>query len=280
MNRRLLIILFSAFVIASISTFVVWRMVGSKMNVPKPQASASVVAAAKDVKIGMILAPEDLTTVQLVGQPPQGAILDKKDAIGRGVISDIYQNEAILDNRLAPKGSGGGMAATIKPGFRACAIRVDEVVGVAGFVTPGMHVDVLISGVPPNQGNNQETQTRTILQNIEVISAGTDIQKDAEGKAKPVQVVNLSVTPEQAQIIALASNQMKIQLVLRNPLDTTVTSLPETAMASLFGGVKPPPAPSKGPRKPRPAAASPYTITVINGGQKSEEKFATPGGQQ
>lgn len=281
MNRRLLIILFSAFVIASISTFVVWRMVGSKMNVPKPQASASVVAAAKDVKIGMILAPEDLTTVQLVGQPPQGAILDKKDAIGRGVISDIYQNEAILDNRLAPKGSGGGMAATIKPGFRACAIRVDEVVGVAGFVTPGMHVDVLISGVPPNQGNNQETQTRTILQNIEVISAGTDIQKDAEGKAKPVQVVNLSVTPEQAQIIALASNQMKIQLVLRNPLDTTVTSLPETAMASLFGGVKaPPPAPSKGPRKPRPAAASPYTITVINGEKRSEDKFATPGGQQ
>jgi pilus assembly protein CpaB len=274
-------ILFTAFVIASISTFVVWRMVGTRMNFQKPQSSSSVIAATKDVKIGMILAPEDLTTMQLVGQPPPGAILDKKNALGRGVISNIYAGEPVLENRLAPVGSGGGLAAIIKEGYRACAIKVDEVVGVAGFVTPGMHVDVLISGVPPNQGNNQETQTRTILQNIEVISAGTDIQKDAEGKPQQVQVVNLQVTPEQAQILALASNQMKIQLVLRNPLDTTVTPVQETAMINLFGGVKPPSAaPSKGPKKPRPAAASPYTITVINGAQKSEEKFATPGGQQ
>lgn len=281
MNRRLLMILFTAFVIASISTFVVWRMVGTRMNFQKPQSSSSVIAATKDVKIGMILAPEDLTTMQLVGQPPPGAILDKKNALGRGVISNIYAGEPVLENRLAPVGSGGGLAAIIKEGYRACAIKVDEVVGVAGFVTPGMHVDVLISGVPPNQGNNQETQTRTILQNIEVISAGTDIQKDAEGKPQQVQVVNLQVTPEQAQILALASNQMKIQLVLRNPLDTTVTPVQETAMINLFGGVKPPSAaPSKGPKKPRPAAASPYTITVINGAQKSEEKFATPGGQQ
>ena len=129
------------------------------------------------------------------------------------MISNIYSGEPILDNRLAPMGSGGGLAATIKEGMRACAIKVDEVVGVAGFVTPGMRVDVLVSGVPPDQGNSQETQTRTILQNIEVLSAGQDIQKDAEGKPQSVQVVNLLVTPEQAQILALASNQMKIQLV-------------------------------------------------------------------
>jgi len=197
------------------------------------------------------------------------------------VIANIYSGEAIVDNRLAPMGSGGGLAATIKEGMRACAIRVDEVVGVAGFVTPGMRVDVLVSGVPPGQGNNAQTETRTILQNIEVLSAGTDIQKDAEGKPQQVQVVNLLVTPEEAQVLSLASGQMHIQLVLRNPLDTKVVPVQDTEMGNLFGGPKPPEKPkSTGVRKPKPAAQQPFTITVINGSQKSEEKFATPGGQQ
>lgn len=282
MNRRLLIILLSALVIASIATYMVARMVGAQLKVAKPQATTSIVAAAKDLKIGMILAPADLTSIQVVGQLPQGAILDKKNAIGRGVVANIYSGEPILDSRLAPMGSGGGLAATIKEGMRACAIRVDEVVGVAGFVTPGMRVDVLVSGVPPNSTGGQ-TETRTILQNIEVLSAGQDIQKDAEGKPQSVQVVNLLVTPEQAQVLALASNQMKIQLVLRNPLDTSTTPVPETAMANLFGGPKPPQpkaATSGAPRKPKAAAPPPFTITVLNGTTKSEEKFVTPGGQQ
>ena len=83
------------------------------------------------------------------------------------------------------------MAATIRKGMRACAIKVDEVVGVAGFVTPGMRVDVLVSGNPPGAANNSDgTQVRTVLQNIEVLSAGTDIQKDAEGKPQAVRVAN------------------------------------------------------------------------------------------
>lgn len=283
MNRRLLIILLSALVIASISTFLVWRMVGSRLSVAARPQTTSIVAAGKDIKLGMILAPADLTSIEIVGPIPQGAILDKKNAIGRGVIANIYSGEPILDSRLAPLGSGGGLAATIKEGMRACAIRVDEVVGVAGFVTPGMRVDVLVSGVPPNQtGNsNQETQTRTLLQNIEVLSAGQDIQKDAEGKPQSVQVVNLLVTPEQAQILALASNQMKIQLVLRNPLDTSTVTVPDTAMTNLFGGTKAPqPKATSAPRKARAAAPPPFTITVLNGSTKSEEKFNTTGGQQ
>lgn len=281
MNRRLLIILLSAFVIAAGSTYLVWRMVGMRVSAAKPQPSARLVAAARDVKIGTILAPADLTTLAIVGTAPQGAITDPKNAIGRGVIANIYNGEAILDNRLAPMGSGGGLAATIKEGMRACAVRVDEVVGVAGFVTPGMRVDVLVSGVPPGQqGNNQQTETHTILQNIEVLSAGTDIQKDQEGKPQQVQVVNLLVTPEQAQILSLASTQMHIQLVLRNPLDTKVEQVPETAMENLFNGHKAPEVKKAVARKPKPAAQQPFTITVINGSQKSEQKFATPGGQQ
>ncbi len=282
MNRRLLIILLSALVIASVSSYVIWKMVGSRISASKPQEATKLVAATRDIKIGTILASGDLTTMSIVGQAPQGAIVDPKNAIGRGVVANIYAGEPIVDSRLAPLGSGGGLAATIKEGMRACAIKVDDVVGVAGFVTPGMRVDVLVSGVPPNATNTQDTQTKTILQNIEVLSAGTDIQKDAEGKPKQVQVVNLLVTPEEAQILALATNQMHIQLVLRNPLDTTVTPVPETAMTNLFTGAKAP-APKAAntvARQPRPAAPQPFTITVLNGDKKSEAKFATSGGQQ
>jgi len=199
--------------------------------------------------------------------------------IGRGVVSDLYQNEPILESRLAAAGSGGGLAATIPPGMRACAVKVDDVVGVAGFVTPGMRVDVLISGVPPGAPNPAEgTQVETILQNIQVLSAGTDYQKDADGKAKPVQVVNLLVTPEQAEILSLIGNQVRIQLVLRNPLDTTIATIPGTAMGSLFGNKNPAPVKERAPERvaPKPAAPKPFSIEVINGTQRSEQKFSRP----
>ncbi len=97
----------------------------------------------------------DLTTTEIVGPLPKGAILKREDAVGRGVISDLYQGEPILESRLAAVGSGGGLAATIPQGMRACAVKVDDVVGVAGFVTPGMRVDVLISGNPPGPGQRE-----------------------------------------------------------------------------------------------------------------------------
>ena len=278
MNRRMMIILLSAFVIAAMSAFLVWRMVGARISAARPIATTKVVAAAKEIKIGTVLDASDLTTIQLVGSAPTGAILDVKNAIGRGAISQIYSGEPILENRLAPKGSGGGLAATIKEGMRACAVKVDEVVGVAGFATPGMRVDVLVSGVPPNSQNTQNSQVRTILQNIEVLSAGTDIQKDAEGKPQQVQVVNLLVTPEQAQILSLAATQMRIQLVLRNPLDTKISIVPDTAMTSLFGQPAQPANPAaRRAAKPKPA---PFTVQVINGSKVSEQKFASTGGQQ
>lgn len=283
MNRRLLIILLVAFVIAAFSTFIVVRLVGTRLAAAgRPQSSTRLVAAAKDIPLGTVLAPADLTSISVVGTAPQGAITDPKNAIGRGVVSPIYTGEPILDSRLAPPGSGGGLAATIPQGMRACAVKVDDVVGVAGFVTPGMHVDVLISGVPPNSGNNQNTESHTILQNIEVISAGTDIQKDAEGKPKQVQVVNLLVSPEQAQDLSLAASQMHIQLVLRNPLDTKVAQVPETEMTNLFTGAKPPVVAPKshGEHVKKAPPAQPFTIQVINGAKTTEQKFATPEGQQ
>jgi len=272
MNRRLLTVLLIAFAIALGCSFIVYRLVGNRIMAAATQPRANtMLVAANDVKLGSVLKDSDLTTAQLVGPLPKGALVDRKNAIGRGVLSDIFQGEPIIDSRLAAPGSGGGLAATIKTGMRACAVKVDEVVGVAGFVTPGMRVDVLISGVPPGEQNqNEGPKVKTLLQNIEVLSAGTDIQKDNEGKPQQVQVVNLLVSPEQAELLSLASNQTKIQLVLRNPLDTQMTNPPGSAMTNLFTDIKPAP-------KARVAAAprkSVYVVEVLNGAKRSEEKFA------
>jgi pilus assembly protein CpaB len=272
MNRRLLTVLLIAFAIALGCSFIVYRLVGNRIMAAATQPRANtMLVAANDVKLGTVLKDSDLTTAQLVGPLPKGALVDRKNAIGRGVLSDIFQGEPILDGRLAAPGSGGGLAATIKTGMRACAVKVDEVVGVAGFVTPGMRVDVLISGVPPGEQNqNEGPKVKTLLQNIAVLSAGTDIQKDNEGKPQQVQVVNLLVSPEQAELLSLASNQTKIQLVLRNPLDTQMTNPPGSAMNNLFTDIKPAPRVRSAatPRK------SVYVVEVLNGAKRSEEKFA------
>lgn len=273
MNRRLVTVLLFAFVIAGVCALLVYRVVGNRLVAAKPTSTTKVVAAASNLQIGTVISAADLTTVSFAGAPPKDAILNSKDAIGRGVISAIYQGEPVVENRLAPKGSGGGLAATIPQGMRACAVRVDEVVGVAGFVTPGMRVDVLVSGNPPGESQAQGSVTKTILQNIQVLSAGTDIQKDAEGKPKQVQVVNLLVTPEQAQQLSLAANQYKIQLVLRNPLDTKIAVVSSTATSELFAN-QGAPAPAHHGRArriaPRP---KPYSIVITNGTSTTTEKF-------
>jgi pilus assembly protein CpaB len=160
--------------------------------------------------------------------------------------------------------------------MRATAVRVNEVVGVAGFVTPGMRVDVLITGIPPGATGNtgQGSLVRTLLQNIEVLSAGTDIQRDAEGKPQQVQVVNLLVTPTQAEILSLASSETRIQLVLRNPLDTKLDKPPGTATAQLFTDANPPRAVVAGHKVSKPAPSRVYLVEVFNGSKKSETKFA------
>ena len=176
MNRRLTLILLAAFGIAAICTFAVYHLVRSRISA-RPAATTSVVAAKTDIKLGNILKPEDLTTIAIAGTPPVGSILekDKSRAIGRGVISDFYKDEPIMESRLAAVGAGGGLAAAIPPGMRACAVRVDEVVGVSGFATPGMRVDVLISGTPPGSTDTKQgSESRTVLQNIQVLSAGTE----------------------------------------------------------------------------------------------------------
>lgn len=283
MNRRIFMILLSAFLIAVACSYVVFRLVGHRLA-GSHEAMTKVVAAAADIKLGTVLKSSDLTTVEIAGTLPKGVLLKPEDAIGRGVISNLYMGEPILDSRLAAPGSGGGLAATIPQGMRAAAVKVNEVVGVAGFVTPGMRVDVVISGTPPGQAPNsgQGSLAKTLLQNIQVLSAGTDIQRDAEGKPQQVQVVNLLVSPEQAEILSLATNEARIQLVLRNPLDTQIATPPVTNAADLYAGEKPVPA-TKPPvvfhrAAPKQEASRVYVVEVLNGSKRTEAKF--PSGEE
>jgi pilus assembly protein CpaB len=292
MNRKVSSILFIAFVIAAATSYVVYKLTQSRLAAAaqsKP-ASIPIVVAVRDLEIGTLIRDVDLTTAEWVGPPPKGALVSKDAVLGRGVVSQIYQGEPILETRLAAAGSGGGLAATIPPGMRACAVRVDDVVGVAGFVLPGMRVDVLVSGNAPG-ATTQGPKVKTLLQNIQVLSAGANIQKDGEGKPVQVPVVNLLVTPEQAELLSLASNQTKIQLVLRNPLDTETPETPSFFAANLFseaGSATPKPpqttvlAAKKTPAPPPPPPPAPvakpteptiYLIQVLNGAKKTEEKF-------
>jgi pilus assembly protein CpaB len=280
MNKRVQLILLSAFAIAALCSYLVYRVVAPRLAASHT-TTTHVVIAARDVKLGTVLQDVDLSTVEMAGSVPKGIIQNRQDAVGRGVISDIYQGEPVLQNRLAAVGAGGGLAATIHPGMRACAIKVDEVVGVAGFATPGMHVDVLISGTPPNLAggaNAEGPKVRTLLQNIEVLSAGTDFQRDVDGKPQQVQVVNLLVTPQQAEVLSLASNQTKIQLVLRNPLDTAIAEPPGTAVAALFKDNNTPAPqvnrPHSAPSIPHAAPAQKvFLVQVFNGSKRSDQKF-------
>jgi pilus assembly protein CpaB len=287
MNQRLFSVLIFAFVVSAGASLLLYRLIASRVTANAKQPTAQVLVAARNLELGTLIRESDLKMTDFSGTLPHGALLHKEDVVGRGVISAIYEGEPVLENRLAAKGAGAGLAATIPAGMRAVAVRVNEVVGVSGFVVPGMRVDVLIAGTPPNAKSDLGTISKTLLQNIEVLSAGQNFQKDSEGKAVQVQVVNLLVTPEQAEILALASNETRIQLVLRNPLDTQTTKTSGVAMAGLFGGVIKPPTPVAAPRPrhvtervtlPYPVAAPPrpappITVEVMNGSKRVESKF-------
>jgi pilus assembly protein CpaB len=300
MNKRFVGVLIFAFVVASVASLMLYRLLLNRPQSAKAaQTTVQIVLATRDIEVGTVLKEEDVKLTDWPGAVPAGASGKAQDLVGRGVITPIFAREPIIESRLAPKGAGGGLAAMIPPGMRAVAIRVNEVVGVAGFVVPGMRVDVLISGSKPGGDGGQGTMTRTLLQNLEVLSAGQDFKKDAEGKPIQVQVVNLLVTPQQAEELSLASAQTTIQLVLRNPLDHDVAKTPGTAVGLLFGGGRlkgEELAPASKPRVPRaapqtraqaapaPVAAppkkeQPFVMEVISGTKKTENKFEGGGGE-
>jgi len=296
-NKRLISVLAFALIVSAAASYILYRVISTQFEANKARPVNRVLVATHNLENGALLKDVDVKMVDWGGPVPMGVLLKSEDALGRGVIQPIYENEPILDSRLAAKGAGAGLAAMIPPGMRAVAVRVNDIVGVAGFVTPGMKVDLLIAGTPPKGTGGLGDMTKTLLQNVEVLSAGQNITKDPEGKPISVGVINFLVTPEQAEVLSLASNETRIQLILRNPLDKEETNTKGTTVAYLYeqkngmppAGGKAAPAPSKGgtkraaappPPPPAPAKAKPepppppIVVEVIHGSSRAQSKFA------
>ena len=291
MNRRFILVLVFAAVVALAVSSVLYRML---KNGNQQQAAAPVVTkvavAAKDLEVGSVIKEDDVKLEDWTGPFPDGSTSRPQELVGRGVITPIMSKEPVIEKRLAPKGAGGGFSVLIPPGMRAVPLRVNEVAGVAGFVVAGMHVDVLISGTSPaTDSSRQGTLTKTLLQNIEVLSAGQDFKKDPEGKPMVVQVITVLATPEQAEQLSLASAQTTVQLSLRNPLDKDKVKTPGTALARLFDGTKFAPDPAADqPRRREPVAPAapvmraapkeaPFEMEIISGTTKKVSKFENAG---
>ena len=278
MNRRFASVLLFALVVAGAASLLVYHFVLANVMAAgnKPVPTHRLLVASHNLQVGALIRDTDLRWIQSADAIPTQAVNNSQEAVGRGVISAIYEDEPIMSNRLAQKGAGAGLAAMIPIGERAVALKVDQVVGLAGFVVPGMRVDVIIAGNPNSSPSTNGVLSRTVLQNIEVLSAGQKIDKRADGKPEEAQVVNLLVTPDQAEILSLASNETKVQLVLRNPLDTKQETTHGTSVAALFGQsvtpttvrvtriVAPPPV-----ALPKPDT----TVEVFNGTKRSEQKL-------
>ncbi len=259
MNRRLTSVFLFALLVSAAASLGVYYFVVTNVQASsrRPVATQKLLVAAHPLEVGALIHDVDLRWVKTADAPPAQVINDRQQAIGRGVIAPIYEGEPIASGRLAPRGAGAGLASMIPVGKRAVALKIDEVVGLAGFVVPGMRVDVIIAGGNSDGGRNG-ILSRTALQNIEVLSAGQKFEKTAEGKPQDAQVVNLLVTPDQAEILSLASSETKVQLVLRNPLDTREEKTHGTSVYALFGQNAPPSqeksaTPPPAPRPARPA---------------------------
>jgi pilus assembly protein CpaB len=293
LDRRFLIIVGSSLLWGMIVSLVFYRTAtGSRRGA----AEKALVVAAEPLAPGASIVTSALKIRQIPENLfPRGGYSRMEDVVGRPVIGTIDADEPVVDSRLAARGSGFGVAPMIPSGMRAVSVRVNDVAGVAGFVLPGMRVDVLVTGKPPGA---DDTYTATVLQNVTVLSAGQTVQTDGKSQSMSVPVVTLLVDPVQAEVLTLAANEGHIQLVLRNSSDQRLEATARRELRQLYnhGGVadpEPPPRPTVAQirsapqeRRPTPAAPAPVaqpatppapprfdTIVLIRGSQKTVETF-------
>jgi pilus assembly protein CpaB len=282
-NKRTAVVFSAALFLASLASMGVYRIVSRLPTRPAQAPTVDTVIAKHPLKLGTRITSDHVRIVKWPAETKIPASFSKlEDVLQRGLISDLDENEPLTESKLAPLEAGAGLPPSITPGMRAVSVKVNEVVGVAGFVVPGTRVDVMVTLTSRQQ--NTDSQTRVVVSNAQVLTAGTryDQEKAKEGAPIPSTVVTLLVTPPDAERIALAASEGQIMLALRNPLDTTPTETTGVRTAGLFGQ----PAPSAAPKssvvgkratpikaeqvKPEPAA-KPYTVETIRNAKRTEE---------
>jgi pilus assembly protein CpaB len=285
MDRRFVAMMTASLLWALLVAAVFYRMAGGAGRRGRAEAGRPLVVATQAVPLGAVLG-RDSVKLRTVPESlfPAGGFAKIEDVLDRSVISTIQPDEPVLEARLAARGSGIGLAPLIPAGMRAIAVRVNDVVGVAGFVLPGMRVDVLVTARPPGRS---DTFTRTMLQNILVLSAGQTIQTDGKSQSINAPVVTLLVDPAEAEVLTLANTEGRIQLVLRNSTDQRNAGTRGRQLGELFGAPPPEPAvaaPAKArgpaPRSPvKPLETAPVPpplpaaekVVLIRGNVKTEE---------
>lgn len=275
---RVFIVFVLAITAGGVFAYATYRYVQQTPVLAQGMPTRAVIVAAVNLDLGAELRPEDVRIVEWPSTAvPQGAFATAAEVIGRGLIQPVVANEPILANKLAGQGQGAGLPPVIPEGMRALSVRVNDVVGVAGYVLPGTKVDVLAT-VNPTQEQSDVT-SKVILTNVLVLAAGTRIERDADqNKPIAVSVVTLLVAPAEAERLTLASTEGKIQLALRNPIDKTAPVTPGIRPAALMGSAAPArPAVATRARTaapPRPVAVVPEpppTVEMIRGDKRAQE---------
>lgn len=241
--------------------------------VPAMASTTGVAVAARDLDLGSVVGAADVRMVEWPGDAvPQNYARSTEEVIGRGLITKVLAGEPLLLTKLADKGAGGGLPIVIPEGMRALSVKVNEVIGVAGFVLPGTRVDVLVTLNPSN--DREMATTRVILQNVEVLTAGQTIQRDAEGKPITVPLVTLLVTPTEAEKLTLAATEGQIQLALRNTLDQEDVETQGVQVNNLvrFGMEKPEASAPRVRRTPAPPQSA-ANVEVYNGAERTIMSF-------
>lgn len=258
-NKRLIIAMLAAVAFGLIAAVSVSRYLASAQAYTKNLTN--VVVAKVEIPVGTRIVPEQLSVAQFPKTvAPDGtfAVIDE-NLIGRVVITRISPREPVTEYRLAPVGSAGGLSSVIPDGYRAMTVKVDDVVGVSGFIQPGTLVDVVVTINPP-EDRQRDRVSKIVLQNIKVLANGQNIDKPRnEKEVERVKAVTLQVTPEQAEKLALASSEGKLQLVMRNAVDQNDEVTPGANKATLLSGERALPVPEPGLGQ---KDAKPKTTTV------------------
>ena len=265
-NKRFLIVMTGALVFGLLAAFSVSRYLSSA----QANSNGTKIAIAKvDIPLGTKIIPEQVSEVEFPSNTiPDGAFESAEKLVGRVAITNIAAREAITDSKLAPAGTDGGLTAVIPEGYRAMTVKVDDAVGVSGFIQPGALVDVVVVIDPTDKGINQDPISKVVLQNIKVLANGQNIDKPKnEREATTVKAVTLQVTPEQAEKLALAANEGKLQLIMRNSTDQGDSQTVGVNKRSLLTGERANPVPDPGSLKseqPEPKASpAPRRVRVM-----------------
>jgi pilus assembly protein CpaB len=246
-NKRLIIALLAAIGFGLIAAISVSRYLTSAQAYTRNLSN--VVVARVEIPLGSRIAAEQLAVVQFPRNVlPDGTFQQVDDKlVGRVAVTRISVREPLTESRLAPVGAAGGLSSVIPDGYRAMTVKVDDVVGISGFIMPGTLVDIVVVIDPPEGSSQKDKVSKIVLQNIKVLANGQNLDKPKnEKEAERVKAITLQVTPEQAEKLALASSEGKLQLVMRNSIDQGDEATPGANKNSLLTGERAQPVPEPG----------------------------------